>query len=421
MPWSAGLAKWLQGELDLRVTVPNAAEFLGLLLEGGVPFRHARVGPDTLRLRIRLRDFRRIRPAAFRSRARVRIRRRLGAPFLLVRLRRRPFLAGAAVSAAVLLYALSGFVWFVQVRGSDRVDPAEILHAAASLGLRSGVWRAAVDPGSVARRLPLAVPDLSWAAVTVQGTLAIIQVVERQRPRPAYEQAMVAGDVVAAHDGIVTGMTVNAGEALVAPGDAVRSGQVLIRGVVGMPASRASGSALRETPVHASGVVIATRWYSMYAEVPQTISVGVPTGRVQVRRSVIVGRFHLDLPAWGRLPFGAYTLQRQVSRPLRWRNIPLPVEFATLRYAEVRYYLRRLSVTSAGDMAAAEARAFLIPHLPPQARIIEERQRVFSLPGNRVGVELQVESEDNIGVFRPAAPAAALEPPPPASGAGGMS
>jgi len=416
VPWSAAIGHWLRGELELRVSVPDSAEFLTRLLEAGLRFRRARGAPEALRLRVRVHDFRRIRPAAFHSRARVRITRRLGAPFVLARLRRRPFLVATAVAAALTLYVLSGFVWFVQVRGADRVDPAEILHAAAGLGLHPGVRRGRIDPVAVAARLPLALPDLSWAAVTLHGTLATIQVVERERPRPAYEQATVPGDVVAAHAGIVTGITVSVGRALVSPGSTVRAGQVLIQGTATMPATRTGGGPPRETLVHASGVVIATRWYSAYAEAPRTLSVGVPTGRVYVRRSILVGRRRFDLQGWGRVPFSAYVLQRQVSKPPGWRNIPLPVELSNTRYVEVTYHLRRLSLDAAGDMAAAEARVFLIPHLPPNARIIEERQRVFSLPGNRVGVELQVESEDNIGVFRPAAGEGASEPAPPTTG-----
>lgn len=401
MPWSGAIARWLSGELELEVAVADPAGFLSGLLGAGVAFRRARRAPGGVRLLVRLRDVRRLRAPAFSQRARVHFRRRRGAPFLLGRLRRRPFLVAAAAAAALALYLLSGFVWFVQVQGVGRVDPAEILHAVAALGLRPGVWRDGVNAERVAARLPTLLPDLSWAAVTLQGTLATVQVVERERARPAYEQAAVPGDVVAAYGGIVTGITVSSGQAVVAPGDTVRPGQVLIRGVALLPAARGSLEPPRETQVHAAGVVIARRWYSAYAEAPRTLTLGVPTGRVRVRRSLLLGRLRLPLGIPGGPPFAAYVAERQVSGPWRWRNITLPVESTTVRYTEVVRHLRRLSVPAAGDMAAAEARLFLIPHLPPHARVIEERQRIRALPGDRVGVELQVESEDNIGVFRP--------------------
>jgi hypothetical protein len=77
---------------------------------------------------------------------------------------------------------------------------------------------------------------------------------------------------------------------------------------------------------------------------------------------------------------------------------------------------RMLPPAVAGKAAAAEAWAFLLPQLPPQARIVQQGQKATLLPGGRVGVELWVESEDNIGVFRPAEPSADLAPSPGTAG-----
>lgn len=403
MPRAFGLAEWWHGELELHARPLSAAAFLDALLAAGIRFRRARPAPDGLRLAIDSRDLRRLRPAARRHHARIRLCGRRGAPFLLAHVRRRPWLTGGCLTAALLFSWLSGYVWFVRIQGAERLAPAEILHAAAELGLRPGAWRRGLDPAAIAARLPLQLPQLSLAAVTLHGTLAVVSVAEVQRPAPSLRQAGVPGDVVAAHGGLVTGVSVSEGQALVVPGQEVQAGQVLIAGVTTMAATR-TGGPLRELRVHAAGLVTARRWSAAYAEVPRAIEVAVPTGRVFVRRSLLFGRYRLDLQGWGRVPFHAYTLQRETELRLRWRTFALPVEFSTMRYAEVQRHVRHLSVADARDMAAAEARAFLVPHLAPHARIVQEEQRTFTLPGGRLGVELQVETEDNIGVFRPAAP-----------------
>ena len=404
----------LSGYLLLAVAGERPAAFLDALLAARIPFRQARVAPDGLSLRLGVPDFRRIRPAARTAGVRVRIRRRAGLPFWLARARRRPALLGALLAGAVLLYVLSGHIWFVQVTGSDRAASAEILRAAGQLGLQPGARRAGLDAQDISRRLPVAVPQLAWASVQLHGTLAIIQVVERAEPAPAYAEAGLPGDVVAAHAGIVAGLTVTAGAAAVQPGEAVQAGQVLIRGLVQMPVARTRQSGLeglRAVPVHAAGLVLAVQTYRTYAESPGALEVGVPTGAVAVRRALLVGGRTLPLD-WRAVPFSAYRLEREVSPALRWRNVALPLELLTLRYVEVTRQVRLLSPDAARAVAAAQARAFLLPQLPPHGRILRERQQSTLLPGGRVGVELWVESEDNIGVFRPAGPPAA--PPPPA-------
>ncbi len=388
--------------------------FLNALLDAGIPFRHARVAPDGLRLTLTVSGFRRLRPVVRGVGARVRLAGVGGLPFVLARMRRRRALLAVAGITAAALYVLSGYVWFVQVQGADRVAAEEVVAAARRLGLAPGVRRSGLDPAELGRDLQLLVPDVSWAGVNLYGTLAVIDVVERVRPAPAYEQAAAPGDVVAAEGGVVAAVTVLHGQARVRPGERVQLGQVLIAGVGPAPAStagRGPGAAgeAGDVPVHASGVVLVRRWYAARAEVARTVHVAVPTGRVFTRMALVVGLRALYLAGWRRVPFRAYVLRRTVTGPLRWRNLPLPVEAVTLRYLEVTRFVRRLTIDDARSLAAARARAALYPRLPRRARIVEERQQTVLLPGHRVGVELLVESEENIGVFRgaPVAPAPA--------------
>jgi similar to stage IV sporulation protein len=415
------LGDWLRGYVEVEVA-PTAGgpgafgPLLNALIAARVPFRRARTvrEPEApvprLTLRLGAADFRRLRPAVRGRGLRVRIRRRRGLPFLLARLARRPALVGSALAAGLAVYLLSGYVWLVQVQGTDRLTPGEVLRAAASLGLRPGVRRSAVDGAEIGRRLPILLPELSWASVQVHGVLAAIQVVEKVSPSTAYEQALVPGDVVAAHGGVVTGVTVLAGTAVVRPGDVVRPGAVLIRGQVTVPVARSRTSGmegLRTVPVHAAGVVMARARYQTYAEAPLLSQVEEPTGRVFVRRVLVAGRLRLTLQGWRPVPFAAYRLERYDAALPALRGVRLPLELVTLRYVEVRPEVRRWTVAQAQGMALAEARAFLARQMPPRSRLVGEQQRTLRLPGGRVGVELSVETEDNIGVFRAAAEAQA--------------
>lgn len=409
-----GWGEFLRGYVVLRVEGRRPDAFLARLVAEGARFRAARREGQALVLRLGLRDFRGVRPAARGCRVRVRIAGRGGLPFLVARVRRRPALAGALVAAAAAGVVLSHCVWFVQVRGADRLPPAEILRAAAAAGLRPGVWRGGLDTEAVAAHILRTVPDLSFAGVSLRGTLATISVAERSLPPPGHADAGVPGDVVAAHGGIVRGLAVTAGLPEVRPGESVRAGQVLIRGVVRMAPSRQAGSGgARDVPVHAAGVVLAVQTYEAYAEAPASLTVGVPTGQVHVRRVLVVGRHALVLAGRRPVPWAAYRLERGQWGPLRWRGLAVPVELLTLRYLQVRPHERPLAPDAAASVAAAQARAFLLRQLPAHARILQQRQTTTLLPGGRVGVELWVESEDNIGVFRPAQPPAA-----PTSGSG---
>jgi similar to stage IV sporulation protein len=400
---------WLEGYVDLRVRAERPEGLINRLLADGVRFRVRPGGERGFALRLPVGDFRRMRPAARAGRARVRVHRRTGLPFTLARLRRRPALVAAALVAAVGLYTMSGFVWFVQVRGADRVAPEEVLAAAAALGLHPGTRRSALDPQAIARRLPTEVPDIAWAAVSVQGILARVTVAERVRQSPGYAEASVAGDVVAAHAGRIWAITTVSGTAQVRAGDEVAAGQVLIRGVVQMPVSRSRGGGvegIQAVPVHASGIVIARRWYSTYAEAGRTVDLGTPTGRVAERHVLVLGGLRLAPQGWLGPPFAAYELEQSQWGPLEWGPLRLPLHVLTLRYTQVTPHYRRLTLDEARALATAEARAYLLTVIPRGARLVAQQETWQVLPGGAVGVELHVESEDNIGVFRPSAPSA---------------
>ncbi len=409
-----GLSWWLAGYVRVEGRAVRPAALFDRLLADRVALRDGRVALGRVHLCLRLAEFRRVRPAARAGGARLRIVRRAGLPVELGRLRRRPVLVFGALFGAAALYVLSSCVWFVQIQGVERLPAAEVRYAAAQLGVRPGVWRASIDAQRVARRLPMLVPDLAWAAVRLRGTLATVQVMERLQPAPAHEQVAQPGDIVAAHAGVVSAIEVQTGQALVHSGDRVQAGQVLIQGIVPMAPSRTAGGPV-PTPVHAAGTVIGRTWLGAYAEASRTVSLALPDGHTWVRHALVVAGRSLPVPSLGRAPRGGYHLERRVQGPPTWRGLTLPVQWVTQRYVGVTHVLRRLSVAAAGELATASARAFLLPHLSRGARVIAERASVFALPGDRVGVELLVESEDNIGVFRPlpagAAAQAATGPP----------
>ncbi len=404
---TADFTGWWAGGVGLRVATPEPHRFLNALLAARIPFARARLDPQGVRLTTTVGGFRRLRHAVRGLGVRVHVVERRGFPFLAARWRRRPALLATCLLAAVTLYALSGSVWFIQVQGADRVAPAEVLAAAARLGLAPGVRRAALRAAALGRGLEELLPDVSWAGVTFYGTLAVIHLAERLRAAPAYEEAAAPGDVVAADAGVVAAVSVWRGQAVVRPGERVQPGQVLIVGMSPSPGG--------EVPVHASGVVLVRRWYAARAEVPRTVQVEVPTGRVFTRLALVMGSRAIYLAGWRRVPFAHYLLERRVVGPFHWRSFPLPIEAVTLRYLEVSRFVRHLTLADAEAVAAARARAALLPRLPRRARIVQELQRTRAEPGQRVVVELLLESEENIGVFR-----TTLHPKPagPAPGSG---
>lgn len=379
-PWHA-----LTGYLRVRVRGRFPERLVNLCAQEGIPLWDLRAdGPDLL-ASVAVRDLRRLRALRRRAGVRLRVVGRHGLPFAVRRLRRLRVAMSLLFVAVLALYLLSQFVWFVEVEGTRQLDPQEVLRVAAELGLRPGTWRGALDAERLAHQLVLRLPALSWATLRFFGAKATIVVAERVLPPPA---PAGPGDVTARRDGVVVQVVVVDGEAAVRPGQVVRAGDVLIRGVRRAP----DGG---EVPVRARGRVLARTWYAAYAEVERAERVRAPTGRRAQQLLLRAGGRALRL--WGGPPpFADYDATERVLARLPWPGPSGTAEIVRVRYDEVAVHVTPLSREEAIRRAEARLRDHLLGQIGLHARIVDVHSRVVMETPRAVGVRLTMECLEDI-------------------------
>lgn len=397
----------LAGYLRVRVRGPVPERLVNLCVQEGIPLWDVRAADGGILVSVGLRDFRRLRPLRRRAGVGLRIAGRHGLPFALRRLRRVQGAVGLLLLAVLLLYLLSQFVWFVEVRGTRTLDPAEVLRAAAELGLRPGVWRGVLDPDRFTRDLVLRLPALSWATLRFFGAKATLEVAEKVLPPPLPGQA--PGDIVARRGGVVVQVVVVDGEAAVQPGQAVRPGDVLIRG---LRRAADGGPAGEPVPVRARGRVVARTWYTAYAEEERVERVRVPTGRRA--RQWLLRAGGRSLRVWGasRPPFSSFDQSERVVARFPWPTAGHAAEIVEVRYDEVTVHAKPLSREEAIRRAEARLRAHLLAQIGLDARIVDVYSRVVQETPQVVGLRLTVECLENIGQWRLADGEPGAEPEP---------
>jgi sporulation protein YqfD len=330
--------------------------------------------------------------------ARVRVRRRLGAPYALYALVRRPGLWVGAAAFALGLGALASMVWAVRVEGAPRALGERVLRVVLRQGVAPGAWRAAVRPQRLEAALVAGVPGVTWAAVRSDGGLVVVRVVPALRP-VAQEEA--ARRLVASHAGRVVAVHVRQGRAEVTVGQEVRAGQALVTGYLAAGAPLADGSPGPMRWVAPRAVVVA-RWSERArAEVPL-----VRRGRGPVRWRLtwmvsVLGRTLSARPA----PAGEVVARRLVQG---WRIRVGGIECIALRVERVavrRSWVHRLSPGAARAAAVAAAERGLARAVGSGARILR-RQVSVEVRGDRAQADLRVEVEADVARAAGEAPAA---------------
>ncbi|OPZ94852.1 MAG: putative stage IV sporulation protein YqfD [Planctomycetes bacterium ADurb.Bin412] len=136
---------YLKGYLEISIRGAMVERFINLATQQGVsPWDIRRIN-QTVNAKINVSDFRCLRPLARKTQCRVRILGRHGLPFVVLRLRKRKTFAAGALLFCLTLYFLSSFIWFVEIAGTDELEPGLIREKAASLGIRPGVMRFSID------------------------------------------------------------------------------------------------------------------------------------------------------------------------------------------------------------------------------------------------------------------------------------
>lgn len=213
-----------------------------------------------------------------------------GLPAALGRFRGRQMLTAGVLVFSAGLYALSSFIWVVEVEGCERLSAEEILAACREMGLRPGAWKRGVDVDGVTSGLLEGFADISWASVSIKGTDATIRLAETIEKAEIVDKETPC-DIVAAEDGVILKITAERGTPVVSEGDVVKKGDVLISSevIIGL-----EGEEQHPEYVAAEGAVTARVWQRLAEDAPLMYEEIVYDGEEKENNSLVFGGRVLD-------------------------------------------------------------------------------------------------------------------------------
>lgn len=330
-----------------------------------------------------LAKYREIRPLARKARCVPRVIKRVGLPFFIGKVRRRPSLFWAAVLLFALLTYLSGSVWAIRVEGVENIDPEDVMRAAENAGLVTGARRSRVSAVDVETAILRDIPQLAWVYVHYQGTLAEIQVVEKTRP-----EMEEPGDIVADKDGVIDKILVLSGVPKVVPGQTVQKGDVLIEGNA-------------ETGRGARGTVTALTFYEGYQELSLRRVLPMRTGnKVEAKVVRYAGN---EFTMLGKKD--AFQWYEVEDYPLwkvgRHGSKGVNLEVFTRVYFEITWTEQVLTYEEAKGMAERQATDSVQRRLPSSAKLIDLTCEALPTDGETVYIRAVASSIEDIGTVRP--------------------
>lgn len=402
MRWTSRVA----GYVEISVHGTNPERVLNMALSRGLSIWDIRINDDRhYQLKVSLGGYKALRLLVRSSACKVKIIRKKGLPFLIMRAKRRKVLVLGTFFFCIALYILSSFVWFVEVVGNEQVSAEIILAKAEEQGIKKGVPIARLEKNKITEELLSEIPELSWVGIQVQGTKIVIEVAEKTFR--SHEEQNMPGNLIAREEGRIEELLVLKGMPQVQEGALVKKGQVLILGIVypQLEISETGEISPAGEPqiVRAKGLIRARVIRSNIEKCAFQEKLIWDTG---IEKSVVIIKFfgkEIYLKGTEEIPFSNYRLVRQV-RPLfvyKGRNLFGPVELISIIYKEQIQEIRDWGIEGAYQEAARRAQELLWSQLPLDYKVISQSFEPVSVEENGVvAVKYVLETVEDIGMYQ---------------------
>lgn len=240
------------GYETLSCDAPYRTALLNLCFREQITYREMLTQEDgSLLLTVSLRSAKRLR-ALCRASGIVLKRHSLGGlPRIAVRYRKRVGFILGCLTALFLLLLSERFVWDIRVSGNQSMTREDVVRELNSCGFGIGSYIPDVETLVLENRVLIASDRISWISVTLDGTVANVQIIEHTQA-PAGEDLSRPANLIATADGQIEYVELLRGNAVVTAGQAVKKGELLVSGIYdttggGYRYTRAAGKVMART------------------------------------------------------------------------------------------------------------------------------------------------------------------------------
>ena len=293
-----------------------------------------------------------------------------------------------------LLLLFTASIWQVEITDDNgntltEKEAQTILETAADYGIRPMMLKRSVDYDAAAEAILAAHPSLAWVGFEIKGVTVTVRVAAKEKNDA---HSVFFGHIVAAKNGVIRETFVLKGQKKVEVGDTVEAGDILISGLI---TYEEEGKAPVSDVTAAKGMIKAAVWYEGVAYVSLRGIEVTPTGKEC--GMVTISRDGKTYTLWGseESPFDdAVTEEREMilafGASIKVKNI-----------AEVRAKEKQRTEEAAPILAKTQARAAAEAKLPKGVTVVDEHLKELTDENGAVGVQVILETEEDIGKFSP--------------------
>jgi len=174
-----------------------------------------------LRVRISIKDFKKIKKIARTTGCKVKIESKHGLPVFIHKYRKRKIFAIVFVIILILIFAMTRFVWNIEIVGNISIPEEEIMEVLEQNDISIGKRKKDFNFEKAINKIRMEKENISWIGFDIKGTNLIVRINESDE-KPEVIDVNEVCNIVADKEGEISKIIVHQGTARVTVGDTVK-------------------------------------------------------------------------------------------------------------------------------------------------------------------------------------------------------
>ncbi len=337
---------------------------------------------------ISVKDYKKLKGIAKKSKSRIKIESKKGLPFIIHKYRKRKIFLCLLTVLIIGLIVTSNFIWNIEVQGNINIAKEEIIEELKEQGLKIGANKSRLNTNSVINKIRLSRDDIAWMGINLKGTNAIVEIRETTKAPEIIDESKNC-NIISNKTGIITKINVQNGTANVKEGDIIKEGDILVLGYL-------EGKYTGIRYVHAKADIQAKVWYTKKEKFYLNQQIQVPTGATEEKHSLNINNFKINF--YKTLSkFENYDTINENKKLVLFSNFYLPIEIVKTTNYEYKNQYVTYTEEELKTIAIKKIKEDLENEIQNKESIVNEQVNVY---GNKEYIEVEVIYEvlENIGI-----------------------
>lgn len=281
------LLNYITGYVNIKVESYFLERFINICISRKILLWNIKRNKDNiLYANISIRDYKKLRQIAKKTKSVINIERKKGLPFIIHKYRKRKIFFILLIIVFIGLIVTSNFIWNIEVKGNVDIDKEEIIEELNKQGLKIGSNKNNIDTNYIINKIRLNRDDIAWIGISMRGTNAIVEIRETDKTPKVIDEKEYC-NIISDKTAMITKINVQNGTAVVKTGDIVKEGEIIVAGYL-------EGKYTGIRYVHSSADIEAKVWYSKKEKFYLNQEIQVPTGATEQKYTLNINNFKIN-------------------------------------------------------------------------------------------------------------------------------